>query len=378
MHTPDGTYMHTPDANDFSYKWQVRSNAGNGDIGSISEVDPAAGQCVEYGDVVMFQVQSMANRWLAGGRGRWKKNVILGNHLGSRKELNKVNSYSWRVRSSPGTGNVSDAADPRGGQCVSYGDSVFLQSQNAANRWLSGIGGSEEDDVTTRNLGGSESLTYRWMLGHEPSVLRVVGEWTQELAVMTCTTYTLTIGWSKTVTKEFSWEVQSKASTSFSVFGAQVSAEVSSKVTRRTSSSMTRNNKTTFEQQMCATDGAYVWAWRFFVQRGDIPVGYITTNMKVQADTRPHCFPGEQADAKYTSCKPGGCLENCWPFKVGDEVLITESGRKGEITRLDLSDRPFFVTFSDGNSPPSGWYPEHALSLDGMGAQFNPWLHSSS
>merc|ERR1719346_654494 len=126
----------------------------------------------------MFQVQSMANRWLAGGRKVPKrKNVILGNHLGSGKERSKVASYSWRVRSSPGTGNVSDAADPRGGQCVSYGDSVFLQVQNTANRWLSGSSGSGKDGVTTRNLldGGSESKTYRWMLGHEPSVLRVVG-----------------------------------------------------------------------------------------------------------------------------------------------------------------------------------------------------------
>merc|ERR1711874_512182 len=51
-----------------SYAWQVRSNAGNGKIGSIGEVDPAAGQCVKYGDNVFLQARSFEDRWLTGGR----------------------------------------------------------------------------------------------------------------------------------------------------------------------------------------------------------------------------------------------------------------------------------------------------------------------
>lgn len=364
----EGVHTRMPSLGEFTYEWKVRSNAGNGNIGTISEEDPAAGQCVKYGDVVWLQVQNLANRWLTGGRDPFPKFVHTYNHLENAFERARSLEYMWQVRSNPGTGNVAEA-DPRGGQCVDYGDVVWLQIQNMPNRWLSGGRGDDHESVRTYNHldGGYEQTVnlkkYQWKLGHMPLILRVVGVWRQELAVFTCTNYTTTIGWSKTVTDEFALEVLATASAEFSVFGKAVSASMSSKVTTKSSSSITQTINTTVTKEMCAIDGAYVWAWRFYVARGDTDMGYVTTSFKVQADTRPHCFPEEQWDAKYTSCKPDGCLENCWPFKVGDHVLITESARSGEITEQQLSDRPFFVTFSDGASPPSGWYPESVLSL---------------
>lgn len=360
----------------WTYEWRVRSNAGNGNIGSNSEADPAAGQCVEYGDMVMFQVQSRAKRWLSGGRGKGNEIVVTRDLVGNAFESTITPTYSWQVRSNAGLGNVDAKAetDVKTGQCVSYRDFVFLQVQGLGFRWLSGGRDDGQEGVYTRNHldGGYEQTIgldyYRWKLGHAPTILRVTGWWFPSEYLTGKFTKTTTIGWSKTVSDELLLEFKASASAGFTIPfpGAlmEIGGEMSGAITKRLASSIDRTTNYTYTHEVDAANGTHIWTWMFYLDRGDNEQGFITTDATIQADARPNCLPGEGI-GKYVTCQSGGCIENCLSLKVGDHVLITESARRGEITEQDIyHDRPFRVVFSDGGSPSGGWYAEGSLSLD--------------
>lgn len=354
-----------------SYSWQVRSNAGNGQIGSIREVDPAAGQCVKYGDLIFLQSQSIAKRWLTGGRNRGKNDVFTRNHFANFYErISGGLSYRWNVRSAAGNGTKSsDIRTGKYGECVNYDDVVFLQVRSTASRWLVGNTGQGNQEVFTRNqMDGYEQThghtSYLWRFVRSPKDLRARGEWRQEVAVHTTTTYTVKVGWSTNVSREVASEAVLSVKTGFSVNSRTVSNTLSARLASKLSTSLERIGLTTREEKMSAEDGAYVWSWVFSVYRGEELVSEVYTDAKVQADKRPHCLPGEGADAKYTVCKPEACIEQCHPFKVGDLVLVTESGRIGEIREKSTCDRHFHIAFRDLSFPQWGWYPELALSID--------------
>jgi hypothetical protein len=123
---------------------------------------------VNYGDQVFLQVNSLDNRWLSGGRNGGNEGVITRDHLSSDYELeNAENTYKWTVRSTSGDGS-RNYPDPKQGECLKYGDQVFLQANLLDNRWLSGARGGGNEGVLTRDhLSSSYELknaekTYKW------------------------------------------------------------------------------------------------------------------------------------------------------------------------------------------------------------------------
>ena len=130
-------------------EWKVLSNKGTG---NRFDDDPIESTCVKYGDVIFMQVNSLNNRWLTGVRNTNAEGVITNDVF---TELDKEFAYKWKVRSTPGNGQLSDV-DPKHGQCLLRHDDIFLQVRD--NRWLSGARNTARELVVTRNHldGGDE------------------------------------------------------------------------------------------------------------------------------------------------------------------------------------------------------------------------------
>ena len=119
----------------------------------------AAATNINYGDEVFFQVNNVDSRWLTGGHG-------AGNNL----TFTDAYYSEWILRSTPGDG-VRTTADPRAGQCLKYGDIIYLQVKHLDYRWLTGSRGSGNAHVLTRNHLGSTyessahiTRTYQWIV----------------------------------------------------------------------------------------------------------------------------------------------------------------------------------------------------------------------
>ena len=153
-----------------TFKWILRSNAGNGQANHPLNVDPKASECVRYGDLVYLQVMDVNDnlRWLSGGRTKGNDVVRAYNMLARGEgspERGGDGSYKWTVRSTPGSG-PRGFIDPRNGQCVSLNDMVYFQVNNLDNRWLTGGRDSGNENVWTRDGTGDPSWTggpsYLW------------------------------------------------------------------------------------------------------------------------------------------------------------------------------------------------------------------------
>ena len=98
----------------------------------------------------------MDSRWLTGGRdsGNTKVSttVLKGN--------SKVNTFIWTVRSN------YQIADPKRGQCLRYGDTIYLQVKSRDNRWLTRARNKGNKDVRTRNVIDEVKVasTYAWVV----------------------------------------------------------------------------------------------------------------------------------------------------------------------------------------------------------------------
>jgi len=126
---------------------------------------------VLYGSRVFLQVNFMDDRWLSGGRGRSTAKVVTRNRRRSRQELRLQNTYKWIVRSTSGTGTRA-VSDPKQGECLQYGDTIYLQVDSTDNRWLSGGRGGGNAQVVTRNHFQSSyetnsGATYQWIVRSE-------------------------------------------------------------------------------------------------------------------------------------------------------------------------------------------------------------------
>lgn len=123
---------------------------------------------VEYGDQVYFQNMHMDRRWMSGSRGSGNEGVHTRDALGSSYELTTVpNAYKWVVRSHMGSGRKNHT-DPKKGQCLKFGDKIFLQNYNMDHRWLSGSRSKGNEDVITRDMNKNDyerkdaGKSYQW------------------------------------------------------------------------------------------------------------------------------------------------------------------------------------------------------------------------
>jgi hypothetical protein len=92
------------------------------------------------------------SRWLSGTRSGDGEKVLVRDFNSKNYELEKVfKSYKWKVRSNPYT--FGNERDPKQGDCVKYGDTIFLQNhEKDADRMLSGSRGTANEGVLTRNV----------------------------------------------------------------------------------------------------------------------------------------------------------------------------------------------------------------------------------
>lgn len=147
-----------------SYKWIVRSAAGDGNRDTI---DPKNGSCVKYGDKVHLQVSVMDDRWLTGGRGdenievftadKFSPSVIDDGEAADFESTTAATTYEWIIRSTPGNGERSNV-DVRAGRCLEFGDIINLQVNSLDNAWLNGGRESRNKEVYTGDRFGPSFL----------------------------------------------------------------------------------------------------------------------------------------------------------------------------------------------------------------------------
>ena len=129
---------------------------------------------INYSDLVYLQNNFMDNRWLNGARGSGNKRVTTRDHFGNTSERDTLGTvYEWIVRSEAGNGSRRVDTDPKNGQCVKFGDLVYLQNNFMDSRWLNGCRGSWNGGVNTRNHLGSSyekfsvAKAYQWIVRSE-------------------------------------------------------------------------------------------------------------------------------------------------------------------------------------------------------------------
>ena len=121
---------------------------------------------INYGDQMFFQNNWRDNRWLSGARNRGNTQVVTRNHLGSNYERERVaRTYKWTIRSTAGNGARS-YPDPKAGDCLRYGDIIYLQNNWINNRWLTVS--RVNSRAFTRNYLGTHSGMYRWIVRSTP------------------------------------------------------------------------------------------------------------------------------------------------------------------------------------------------------------------
>ena len=125
---------------------------------------------INYGNQVFFQNEHYSNRWLSGARNRGNGGVITRNYYRSSYERDQVaRTYKWIIRSTPGNGERT-FRDPKRGDCVKYGETVYLQNNWMNHRWLSGSRDRGNEKTLTRNHLRSNyerntaKKTYQWII----------------------------------------------------------------------------------------------------------------------------------------------------------------------------------------------------------------------
>jgi len=125
---------------------------------------------LDYGDRIYLQVNSLDYRWLTGGRTDGNDQVRTKNIF---SEIQNSQYYEWFVLSDWGTGS-RDYQDERDGDCVKYGQSIFLQSNTVDHRWLTGTRDNNQNSVRTGNVRGESStaarVSYRWLVRSEACI----------------------------------------------------------------------------------------------------------------------------------------------------------------------------------------------------------------
>lgn len=99
---------------------------------------------ISYGDeVFLLQNDYMDSRWLTGGRK--SGNTRVSTRVVDERN-SKVNTFIWTVRSN------YQITDPKRGQCLKYGDTIYLQVNSRDDRWLTGARDKGNEAVRTRNV----------------------------------------------------------------------------------------------------------------------------------------------------------------------------------------------------------------------------------
>mmetsp|Transcript_664 Transcript_664/g.1612 ORF Transcript_664/g.1612 Transcript_664/m.1612 type:complete len:237 (-) Transcript_664:1064-1774(-) len=135
-----GTYTNDP-GNENSYEsshmWTVRSSAGTG---WRNAVDPQAGSCVKYGDVIWLQSNYADYQWLTGGRLGGNHAVLTRNFF--QDGATKQPHFEWIIQSNH-TINSTSIPDPRSSSCVRLGERFYLRNvvpeSETTKRWLSSL-----------------------------------------------------------------------------------------------------------------------------------------------------------------------------------------------------------------------------------------------
>lgn len=83
------------------------------------------------------------SRWLTGGRK--SGNTRVSTRVVDERN-SKVNTFIWTVRSN------YQITDPKRGQCLKYGDTIYLQVNSRDDRWLTGARDKGNEAVRTRNV----------------------------------------------------------------------------------------------------------------------------------------------------------------------------------------------------------------------------------
>jgi len=123
---------------------------------------------VLYDDRVTLQVQNQDGKWLSGGRGEGGVSVSTDNYYAG--DNGGYWAYHWIVRNTVNNDNFSSLGkreykDPMAGQCVRYGDRVFLQISNQDNKWLRGGLGGHTFGVLTHDMRGQlNSIEFQWII----------------------------------------------------------------------------------------------------------------------------------------------------------------------------------------------------------------------
>mmetsp|Transcript_1058 Transcript_1058/g.2223 ORF Transcript_1058/g.2223 Transcript_1058/m.2223 type:complete len:898 (-) Transcript_1058:62-2755(-) len=126
---------------------------------AMEEISSGAGhKYLKYGDQVFFQVSTLDYRWLK--RDSSTNNTMSNDYLSESDNTNSGLLYQWNVRSVVGK---AVTPDPKVGQCVKYGDVIFL---NNHGMWMHkglglGSGGHPHPNVDTVK-DGFETSRLQW------------------------------------------------------------------------------------------------------------------------------------------------------------------------------------------------------------------------
>ncbi|KAL7532368.1 hypothetical protein ACHAWF_004109 [Thalassiosira exigua] len=92
-------------------RWKVRSTTGTGFLDEGNNVDPAHGLCVEKLNKIYLQATIREKLWLSGGRGSGQALVCMRNIFSEEYEKKAHSAYEWIVRKDdPGVGTVEDGS----------------------------------------------------------------------------------------------------------------------------------------------------------------------------------------------------------------------------------------------------------------------------
>jgi hypothetical protein len=162
--------------------WQSASNTSSG--GAMIQQSKRRLKCnLKYGEVVYMQSQSEASKWWQGYGSKGSRKARAYNKLTDTSQ--PADSYRWQVRSLPGDAKTVEegaSADPKHGEDVTYGDTIFLQNQykfyvdenkqpETFLKHSSGAAAMSLPEVVTEPNGANadaDMLLYEWQLRSEP------------------------------------------------------------------------------------------------------------------------------------------------------------------------------------------------------------------
>lgn len=130
---------------------------------------------LRYGDDLVLQTNHEDERWLTGNRGTSGNEVYLDCKFCSNYESERAASYIWIPRSAKGDGSTT-FPDPKAGECVKFGDTIFVQNKNIRLNYLRSSCAGDESCVndfqriltTNVNAAGQNSLEYAWKFRSNP------------------------------------------------------------------------------------------------------------------------------------------------------------------------------------------------------------------